>query len=92
MECNKEHLFRIVDDRTAAKLCADFESDWGKSTEVTQKMIDTMMERYRGRGHSQSEGSGDRTVSEPRQEFQRSVSLSRDLTTELDAVAEEDRT
>eukprot|EP00973_Karenia_brevis_P001200 164656-Karenia_brevis.AAC.1 len=85
MECNKEHLFRMVDDRLAAKLCADFESDWEKSTTVTQKMINTMMERYRGRSRSQSEGSGDRTVSEPREEFQRSVSLSRDLTTELDA-------
>eukprot|EP00973_Karenia_brevis_P073617 10228197-Karenia_brevis.AAC.1 len=53
--------------------------------------MDTMMEKYRARGRSQSEGSGDRTVSEPREEFQRSVSLSRDLTTELDAVAEEDR-
>eukprot|EP00973_Karenia_brevis_P079714 11061157-Karenia_brevis.AAC.1 len=61
MECNKEHLFRITDERTAVKLCADFESDWEKSTEVTRKMIDTMMERYRGRGRSQSEGSGDRT-------------------------------
>eukprot|EP00973_Karenia_brevis_P051279 7123094-Karenia_brevis.AAC.1 len=55
-------------------------------------MIDTMMDKYRIRSRAQSEGSGDRTVSEPPEEFQRSVSLSRDLTTELDAVAEEDRT
>eukprot|EP00973_Karenia_brevis_P004042 556478-Karenia_brevis.AAC.1 len=56
MECNKEHLFRIVGDRTAAKLCADFESDWEKSTEVTLKMMDTMMAKYRVRSRSQSEG------------------------------------
>eukprot|EP00973_Karenia_brevis_P053285 7407396-Karenia_brevis.AAC.1 len=55
-------------------------------------MIYTIMEKYRVRSRAQSEGSGDRTASEPREEFQRSVSLSRDLTTELDAVAEEDRT
>eukprot|EP00973_Karenia_brevis_P074103 10298513-Karenia_brevis.AAC.1 len=54
-------------------------------------MVDTMMEKYRARGLSQSEGSGDRTASEPRDD-QRSVQLSRDLTSELDAVAEEDRT
>eukprot|EP00973_Karenia_brevis_P069326 9639609-Karenia_brevis.AAC.1 len=91
MECNKEHLFRMVDERLAAKLCADFESDWEKSTTVTQNMIDAMMAKHRGRSRSQSEGSGDRSVSEPREELQRPVSLSRDLTTELDAVAEEDR-
>eukprot|EP00973_Karenia_brevis_P062079 8633779-Karenia_brevis.AAC.1 len=50
------------------------------------------MERYQARSRSQSEGSADRTVSEQQGDFQRSVSLSRELTSELDAVAEEDRT
>eukprot|EP00973_Karenia_brevis_P034206 4718034-Karenia_brevis.AAC.1 len=92
MECNKEHLLRIADNRTIPKFCDDFASDWEKSTPVTQGMINTMMEKYRARSRSQSEGSADRTVFEPQGDFQRSVSLSRDLTSELDAVAEEDRT
>eukprot|EP00973_Karenia_brevis_P086482 11993875-Karenia_brevis.AAC.1 len=62
MECNKEHLYRISDERVAVKLCADFESDWEKSTTVTQSIIDTMMTKHRGRSRAQSEGSNDRTT------------------------------
>eukprot|EP00973_Karenia_brevis_P002049 278095-Karenia_brevis.AAC.1 len=64
MECNKEHLYRMTDEKLAVKLCADFASDWEKSTTVTQSMIDTMMSKHRGRSRAQSEGSGDRTTGE----------------------------
>eukprot|EP00973_Karenia_brevis_P034516 4761070-Karenia_brevis.AAC.1 len=51
------------------------------------------MAKHRGRSCAQSEGSNDRNASEeqPKEELHRQVSLKRDLTTELDAVAEEDR-
>eukprot|EP00973_Karenia_brevis_P025350 3498069-Karenia_brevis.AAC.1 len=54
-------------------------------------MVDTMMTKHRGR-RSQSEGSNDRsTEGKQKEELHRQVSLRRDLTTELDAVAEENR-
>eukprot|EP00973_Karenia_brevis_P004855 668355-Karenia_brevis.AAC.1 len=51
-----------------------------------------MMTKHRGRSRAQSEGSNDRPTGEkqPREELYRQVSKSRDLTTELDAVAEDD--
>eukprot|EP00973_Karenia_brevis_P046897 6507128-Karenia_brevis.AAC.1 len=91
MECNKEHLFRLVDERIAAKICADFESDWAKATPATPSMMHTMMEKYRQRTRAQLEESGDRSESESRDETRRPSSLSRNLTTELDAVAEENQ-
>eukprot|EP00973_Karenia_brevis_P068141 9479253-Karenia_brevis.AAC.1 len=50
-----------------------------------------MMIKHRGRSRAQSEGSNDRTTGEkqPKEELHRQVSLKRDLTTELDAVAED---
>eukprot|EP00973_Karenia_brevis_P072621 10087875-Karenia_brevis.AAC.1 len=48
------------------------------------------MEKYRARSRSQSEGISERSVSEPREKPRRSVTLSRDLTSELDAVAEDE--
>eukprot|EP00973_Karenia_brevis_P087197 12088535-Karenia_brevis.AAC.1 len=52
-----------------------------------------MMTKHRGRSRAQSEGSNDRNAEEdqPKEELYRQVSLKRDLATELDAVAEEDR-
>eukprot|EP00973_Karenia_brevis_P051039 7088221-Karenia_brevis.AAC.1 len=56
MECNKEHLYRLSDEKVLVKLCADFEYDWEKSEIVTPEMVDTMMTKHRGRSRSQSEG------------------------------------
>eukprot|EP00973_Karenia_brevis_P081924 11358584-Karenia_brevis.AAC.1 len=35
MECNKEHLYRMTEEKVLAKVCADFESDWEKAQSVT---------------------------------------------------------
>eukprot|EP00973_Karenia_brevis_P078294 10870471-Karenia_brevis.AAC.1 len=49
-----------------------------------------MMNKYRERSRAQSEGSNnDLSTPDERGEFQRSVSLSRDLMSELDTVAED---
>eukprot|EP00975_Prorocentrum_lima_P032389 6799754-Prorocentrum_lima.AAC.1 len=81
MECNKEHLYRLSDEKVLVKLCADFEHDWEKSEIVTPEMVDIMMTKHRGRNRSQSEGSNDRaTGGNQTEELHRQVSLNRDLT------------
>ena len=43
-ENNKEHMFRITEPTTVAAVVADFEKDWNEAEELTQQLMNTMLE------------------------------------------------
>ena len=85
MERNKEHLYRITTKSAIEDVMVDFDREWAEATQVTQTMIDAMMEKWSKRKEPQVSRS--RSLSGPRGRNPESA-VSRSLTSELESVSE----